>query len=112
MGEKRQEAFELSSLSQAERDERLAAAVTSYGVGTKSYNSSAEKREADRQRADVTERYEKGELKFPTITVGPICGCLSFRLPHEISRHNELFGDYDWTPWQSRRREIFQERVR
>jgi hypothetical protein len=44
-------------LSQRELNERAAAAVTSYGVGTRSYNRSAEKREMDRQRKEATARY-------------------------------------------------------
>jgi hypothetical protein len=44
-------------LSQQELNERAAAAVTSYGVGTRSYNRSAEKREMDRQRKEATARY-------------------------------------------------------
>jgi hypothetical protein len=43
--------------SEDELNERLAASVTSYGVGTRSYNRSAEKREMDRQRKDATARY-------------------------------------------------------
>ena len=46
-------------LSEQEKNERLAAAVTSYGVGTRSYNRSAEKREMDRQRAESTARYQE-----------------------------------------------------
>jgi hypothetical protein len=45
--------------SSEENNERLAAAVTSYGVGTRSYNRSPEKREMDRQRAEVTTRYRE-----------------------------------------------------
>jgi len=44
-------------VSQQEDNERAAAAVTSYGLGTRSYNKSAEKREMDRQRKEATEKY-------------------------------------------------------
>jgi len=40
-----------------ENDLRLSNLVTPYGVGTRSYNRSAEKREMDRQRKEVTEKY-------------------------------------------------------
>jgi hypothetical protein len=83
-------------LTQSEMDERLAASVTSYGRGTKSYNSSAEKRESKAQQKTVTEKYLAEP--HPERIVGPICTCRSFNLSHEISRHKELGsrGDMEW----------------
>jgi hypothetical protein len=92
--------LDLSELSQAEKDERLTAAVTSYGVDTRSYNRSAEKREMDRQREEATARYESGP-RVETV-VGPICNCLSFRLPHELRVHRTLRDERDWRPWEER----------
>ena len=109
-------------LTQAEQDERLAAAVTVYGVGTKSYNSSAEKRESDRQRAAANAKYEAGPKHG--VTIEPRCTCRSFRLPHDLTAHRSLKDEFDWRPWQERyvfnrefncwelRTERFQERVR
>jgi hypothetical protein len=109
-------------LTQAEQDERLAAAATSYGVGTKSYNSSGEKKELERQKKSATEKY----LQSPRneVIVQPRCNCLSFPLPHDLSAHRTLKSEYDWTPWQERyvlnkeyncwelKVQRFQERVR
>jgi hypothetical protein len=85
----------LGDLSHVEKDERLAAAVTSYGVGTRSrsYHRSAEKREMDAQRADATAKY----LSQPQPeTDTPLRGnCRSFNLPHEVARHDEL--KIEWT---------------
>lgn len=103
--------LDLGNLSQAEKDERLAAAVTSYGVGTRSYNHGAEKKELDRQRAHETEKYLQGPRR--EIIVGPICRCRSFNLPHDISRHRELRSEHDWRTESERRGvEYYQERIR
>ena len=83
-----------------EDDFRLTNLVTSYGVGTRSYNRSAEKRELERQRKRVTEEYRHEE-----IVVGPICHCRSFRYPHELSAHKQLRNQWDWrTPEERARR--------
>lgn len=63
-----------------------------YGLGTRSYNRSAEKRQMDRERKAFTEKFEHKE-----IIVGPICNCLSFCLPHELKRHRELDAPHDWS---------------
>jgi len=78
-----------------EDDARLANLVTSYGVGTRSYNRSAEKRELERQRKATTEKY----LNQPRVEVivGPMCTCRSFELPHELKRHKELSSEHDWS---------------
>lgn len=82
----------LVSLSEAELNERAAAAVTSYGVGTKSYNSSAEKREIDRQRELVTARYESGPRE---VYLAPLlCRCPQRDYPHELSVHAELRSEW------------------
>jgi hypothetical protein len=92
--------FQLENLSPEEMDARLAAAATSYGVGTKSYNSSAEKTELKRQQKAVTARYESGPHQ--EIIVEPRCNCLSFPLAHDLSAHRTLKTEYDWTPWEKR----------
>ena len=88
------------TLTNLENDERLAAAVTSYGVGTRSYNRSAEKRELDRQRAEATKRYL--EAPRPEVIIQR-CNCRSFNLPHDISRHKELRSEMDWRTEAERR---------
>jgi hypothetical protein len=80
-----------------EADARLANLVTPYGVGTRSYNRSAEKRELERQRKAATANYQYTEVVVPLI-----CTCLSFRFPHPPSRHGSLKSDHDWTAWERR----------
>ena len=75
-------------LSQAELNARAAAAVTSYGVGTKSYNASAEKREMERQRESATARYEEGPHK--AVLVPLMCSCSQRPYPHELSVHTRI----------------------
>jgi hypothetical protein len=86
--------LDLSSLSEAEKNERLAAAVTPYGVGTRSHNRSAEKREINRQRAEATAAYLARPRQERKIELR--CRCRSFELAHPISRHRELAGEWDW----------------
>ena len=82
--------------SNDEADARAAAAVTSYGVGTRSYSRSAEKREMDRQRKAVTQKYESGNLKVDG-TLPLVCHCRSFHFPHSPEKHKELpRSDRDW----------------
>lgn len=79
----------LDSLSNAELDARAAAAVTSYGVGTHSYNHSGEKREMDRQRAVVTARYlsqSRTGIELPLT-----CTCSQRTYPHELSAHRRIY---------------------
>lgn len=85
---------------QQERDARMAAAVTSYGVGTKSYNASGEAKESKRQQAESTERY----LAQPraSILLPVVCTCLSYPFAHAPHRHSTLKHPGDWTPWQER----------
>lgn len=79
-------------------DERLAAAVTSYGVGSRSYNRTAEKREMDRQRNTTTAKY----VPVPdSIPVPIMCHCRSFRYEHSPSAHRRrLKSDLDWRSWK------------
>jgi len=77
-------------------NERLAAAVTPYGLGTKSYNASAENREMKRQRAETTKQYQPRPISIP------VCHCRSFRYSHDPSEHNRLRGDWDWRTYQER----------
>jgi len=81
-----------SLFSQAENDQRAASLVTSYGVGTRSYNRSAEKREMDRQRAEVTAQYEaqpRMEVEAPLV-----CRCPQRDYPHELSVHAALRSEW------------------
>ena len=73
--------FQLTDLSSSELDARLAAAATSYGVGTKSYNSSSEKKELDRQKKAVTAKYEASPRH--EFVIGPICNCRSYCFPQD-----------------------------
>jgi hypothetical protein len=87
---------------QSERDARMAAAVTSYGLGTKSYNASCEARESQRQREETTARYlaqPHSEKVLPLV-----CTCRSYRFAHPPSRHGSLDHPADWKPWQERYR--------
>lgn len=111
------EQLELESFSNAELDERAAAAVTSYGVGTRSYNRSAEKREIERQRKLLTARYESGprEACFAPL----LCRCPQRDYPHELTVHAELRGEsynpklkfrWPWSLMRSQREEPSTER--
>src|SRR5690348_10644962 len=69
-------------------NERLANLVTSYGVGTRSYNRSAEKRELDRQIAEAKARaadQPKQEYLAPLL-----CPCPQREYPHELLVHGLL----------------------
>jgi hypothetical protein len=84
--------FALTELSNDELDARAAAAVTSYGVGTHSYNHSTEKREMDRQREAITAKYESGPHQ---IFLAPLlCRCPQRDYPHELSVHSLI--RYEW----------------
>jgi len=93
----------------SEDDARAAALVTSYGVGTRSYNQSSEKREMDRQRKVVTAVYLAASHKPQFAPL--LCRCMSWEFPHEIEQHRQLNSDYDWpTPKErkSRNREFWE----
>jgi hypothetical protein len=91
-------------LSPDEMDARLAAAATSYGVGTKSYNASSEKKELDRQKKAVTEKYLAAP-RFEVILDASwfVCHCRAFADPHGIEKHRELRAEWDWRPESDRR---------
>ena len=107
----------LESLSNAELDARAAASVTSYGVGTKSYNGSAEKREMDRQRELATAKYEA--LGCEPYFAPLLCRCPQREYPHELSIHaliryewwkRELRNSWPWSLMASSREEPSTER--
>lgn len=79
-----------------ESDERLAALVSHYGVGTRSYNHSPEKREMDRQRAAVTEKF-LAEPAHPEPDIPLLCPCPQRPYPHELHIHNQLLRE-SWNP--------------
>jgi hypothetical protein len=83
-----------------------------YGTGTRSYNRSTEARQNKRQVKETTEKYLRGELKFPVVEIR-VCSCRSFRFPHDPSEHKKLLSDFDWrTPEERQEMEIFEERIR
>ena len=51
------------TIGTAEDDQRLIGVKNNYGLGTHSYNHSAEKREMDRQRQHITAEYNAGRMK-------------------------------------------------
>ena len=76
-----------------EDDFRLAALVTPYGVGSRSYNRSAEKREMDRQRKRITAAYKPGE----SVTMPVMCTCAAWPRVHEVFLHRQILNwDGDW----------------
>jgi hypothetical protein len=88
----------LADLAPAELDARAAAAVTSYGVGTHSYNTSAEKREIDAQRKVVTARYEAGSRQVYEAPL--LCSCPQREYPHDLSVHGLIRSEW----WSKERR--------
>lgn len=76
-----------------------------YGLGTRSYNRSAEHRENKKQVAAATaawlaKPHDQVEIRWS------MCTCRSFRLPHDPKDHSEgqlrLRRDTDWRTWQQR----------
>ena len=64
-----------------------------YGTDTRSYNRSTEKRQMDRERAEVTKNY----VPSPEgVMLSVLCTCRSFRYPHELSMHRQLRSEADW----------------
>ena len=81
-----------------------------YGLGTRSYNRSAERREMKRQAEEATAAYIA--QPHPQVIVGPLCFCRSFQYAHVIERHQELMSDYDWRSWQQRQeRNVWKENI-
>jgi hypothetical protein len=109
------EVFDKKEVSRTPEEDsaRLANLVTPYGVGTKSYNSSAEKRELDRQRAAATKAYEANPRPEHEIRWS-MCHCRSFRFPHDPELHRKLKSDKDWRTWEERQTgpEFFEEPIR
>lgn len=81
-----------------------------YGLGTRSCNRSTEARQNKRATKEATECYLAGPRT--EIIVGPICNCISFNLPHELSRHAELKSESDWRTESERRVSYRQELIR
>lgn len=91
-------------VSAEEQSLRLANLVTPYGVGTRSYNRSAEKHELDRQRAEATAKHESG-LRHE-YEAALMCPCLQRPYPHDLSVHRQLSSEFwrdkslrDHWPW-------------
>jgi len=72
-----------------------------YGTGTRSYNRSPEKHQADRDRKQATANF----LPHPdSIPIPPRCNCRSFDRPHDVEEHRKLKSDFDWrTPTERRK---------
>ena len=103
----------LGELSVDEKNARAAAAVTSYGVNTRSYNKSSEKREMDRQRAETTAKYQAGELEIKDCSRAfLLCYCRSFHHGHSPELHDRLRADYDWRTPEERRSTYFEAGIR
>lgn len=86
---------------QNERDARMAAAVTSYGVGTKSYNGSAEARESKRQRAEATERYATQARQEVLLDRSWLmCRCDGRVDPHPAHEMREMLNFRPWFRWK------------
>ena len=84
-----------SESEQRERDERLTAAVTSYGPGTRSYGKSAEARESKRQMAEATERFLAQPREL--IALDPswiMCSCSMQPHKHPAHTHAQVEAYY------------------
>lgn len=78
-------------LSEQENRDRLAAAQTSYGIGTRSYNRSPQKKEIDRQCASATAKFlavPKDEKPIPREWM--MCRCPQRTYAHDLSVHRQL----------------------
>jgi hypothetical protein len=103
--------------SEAENNARLMGTANHYGVNTRSYNGSAQKREMDEQRKVTTAIYEaKPRAEF---TAPLSCRCPQRDYPHELSVHSlirsewwkkELRGSWPWSLMASVREEPSTER--
>jgi hypothetical protein len=72
----------------------------SYGLGTRSYNRSTEKRQLDRERKEITAKFEASPRReIPVL----LCHCRSFRTSHRPDEHRKLLSDYDWRLPEERR---------
>ena len=55
-----------------------------YGTGTRSYNKSTAAKRTRDERRDITERYERGELKFENDPHAlEFCRCGEYEYPHQ-----------------------------
>jgi hypothetical protein len=83
-----------------------------YGLGTRSYNRSAEARQNKQAVREATRKYLDGKLVFRALEI-LTCACRSFELPHNPERHKELLSDHDWrSPKDRQGQKIFKERIR
>jgi hypothetical protein len=89
-----------------EDDYRLTALKTSYGLGTRSFARSAEKKEMDRQRKRITEEYKPGE----SVTMPAMCTCALRPYAHEIFLHRQVLNwDGDWRQlWSKEMRQFWR----
>lgn len=78
--------------SQAENDARLLGTANHYGANTRSYNRSAEKREMDRQRAEITARFEAAPRR--EVDAPLLCSCPQRDYPHDLEVHAKLRAEW------------------
>ena len=87
-------------MNSLENNLQLSNLVTPYGVGTRSYNRSAEKREMDRQRAEVTACFETAQRQ--EVDAPLLCSCPQRDYPHDLSVHANLRAE-----WWAHRKDPF-----
>lgn len=80
-----------------------------YGLGTRSYNASGERKQNKLAQAEATKKWEAAP--HMEVVVGPICTCRSFNRPHELRRHRELRSEMDWRT-ERERGGVFYDRER
>lgn len=65
-----------------------------YGYDTHSWRNSTEKRQLDQERAELTAKYEAGELDLPEGDYPLLmCNCAQRDYPHELKIHRRLQGE-------------------
>lgn len=74
-----------------------------YGYDTRSWRNSTEKRQMDKERREVTRKYEAGELRIKSLPLEPLCSCRSFRHSHTLAAHRLLKSEMDWRTAEERR---------
>jgi hypothetical protein len=79
-----------------------------YGYDTHSWRNSTEKRQIDKERQELTRKYEAGEIVFREQQI-LTCRCRSFKFAHDPIRHRELASEFDWRTPEEREDVVYQE---
>ena len=96
--------LDLANLTQAERDERLSAAATVYGQGTRSQNRSPERKESKAQQKSVTQKYLESEHKQIAVDRSWLmCHCDGWPWPHQAHDMREIEQFRPWRRWSDRK---------